>query len=215
MAKTQSFSIRAVGLVLAVSFTTVLIFSLETVSLGQSAAQLLKEGSRYQAADDTSDRAPEVYRQLIMKYPKSAQAEAAQYFLGAFYERKFFILEQRSNVQDWDSMNKAENELYVYLGRYPRGFYLADAYQSLAIVALRRGYRGSAKSLYGKMREAAGKDRKVYIFRLTWSPNTGDVIKGYCDTSSLASASIDAIDKESSFDGVIGILTNWAHGNCR
>jgi len=183
-------------------------------TMGQSAAQLLKEGSKYQASDDISDRAPDLYRQLIRKYPKSAEAESAQFFLGAYYSRKFFILEQRSKVQDWGSMNRAEEELYSYIGKYPRGFYLADAYHTLAIIALRRDYRDNAKSLWNKMKDAAGKDRKVYIFRVTWSPSAEDVIKGYCDTVALARTSLDGITKDLSFNNIVKDLTNWARSNC-
>jgi len=206
---------RAAKYLGASCLTLALMFLTTPLLFGQSAAKLLSEGSRYQAADDTSDRAADLYRQLIRKHPRSAQAESAQFFLAGYYRRKFFILEERSKVQDWESMNKAEDEYYTYIGKYARGVYLADAYHDLAVISLRRGYRDKARSLYDKMKESAAKDRRVYIFRFTWSPNTNDVIKRYCDTASLASASFDAIDKESTFSGVVSVLTNWARAHCR
>lgn len=214
MLRNRLLSIRPVKYLTAASVTLVLLISTVPVAECQSAAQLLKDGSRYQAADDTSDQAADLYRQLIRKYPKSAEAESGQFFLGAYYQRKFFILEQRAKVQDWDSLNKAEEELYAYVGKYPQGFYFADAYYSLGIAALRRGYKASARSLWSKTKEAAGKDRKVYIFRFTWSYSKDDIIKRYCDTASLASASGDALNKEWSFDGVVSALTNWARDHC-
>jgi len=176
--------------------------------------QLLREGGRYQAIDDTTDRATEMYQQLIKQYPNSAEAESAQYFSGAYYSRKFFIIEKRSNVQDWGSMNRAEQELYAYIGKYPRGLYLADSYNTLAIVALRRGYRDNARGLWTKMRDSADKDRKVFISRVTWSSSNDDVIKGYCDTAALADTSLGLLDKKLSFDQMVGELTNWARSNC-
>lgn len=215
MAKTRFLLLPAIGYVLGGCFTIVLIISITPPTLGQGAAQLLKEGSRYQGADDTSDRAADLYRQLIREYPKSAQAESAQFFLGTYFEKKFFIIEQRSKSLDWDSLNKADEELYAYVGRYPKGSYLADAYHALAIVALRRGYGDTASKLYEKMKGVAANDQRVYIFRFTWSPNSSDLIKGYCDTASLASASLEATRQQSSFDGVVRVLTDWARGHCR
>jgi hypothetical protein len=209
-------AIHVVRHIITLNLTMLLMISLAGQVMGQGGPeQLLKEGSRYQAIDDTSDRAAELYQQLIRTHPKSAQAEAAQFFLGGYYSRKFFIIENRSNVQDWGSMNRAEQELYTYLGNYQNGFYVADAYHTLALIALRRGYWENAKKLWMQMREVAAKDRKVYIFRVTWSTYSEDVIKGYCDTAGLADVSLYMLDKQLSFDQLVSGLTNWARGQCR
>ena len=193
-----------------------LMISLAGQVMAQSGAeQMLKEGGRYQALDDTSDRAADVYQQLIRNHPKTAEAEAAQFFLGAYYSRKFYIIESKSNVQDWGSLNRAEQELYAYIGKYPNGLYLADAYHTLALSALRRGYSENAKKLWMLMREVAAKDRKVYIYRITWSTYSEDVIKGYCDTGALSDVALSMLDKQLSFDQVVPLLTNWARGQCR
>lgn len=192
-----------------------LLATTQTNVFAQTAAQLLRHGSTYQAADDTSDRAPELYKQLMTKYPQSAEAESAQYFLGAYYSRKFFILEGRNQVEDWGSFNRAEEALYAYLDRYPRGFYLADSYATLSLISLRRNYRDKALSLWTRMKDVADKDKKVYIYRLTWSTNPDDVIKGYCDTKALAEAGFNVLDQKSSFGDTIKSLTNWARSNCR
>ncbi len=199
---------------IATIVTILLIISIADRAACQKPEQLLREASRYQAIDDTSDRATEMYQQLIKQYPNSAEAESAQYFSGAYYSRKFFIIEKRNNVQDWGSMNRAEQELYAYIGKYQRGFYLADSYNTLAIIALRRGYRDSARSLWTKMKETAGQDRKVYVYRVTWSSSNDDVIKGYCDTAALAAVSLDLMGRKMSFDQVVNELTNWARSNC-
>ena len=196
--------------------TVCFAIALTTSALGKtpSAAQLLKQGSSYQAADDTSDRAPDIYRQLIRLFPKSVEAEAAQFFLGTYYQRKFFILEQRSKTQDWESLNRAEEELYRYKGKYPKGSYIADTFHILATIALRRGYGTTAASWLQNMKQAAAADKKVYIFRMTWSPNTNDLVKAYCDTRALADANLDPINRKLSFDAVMNEVTNWARRSC-
>ncbi|HTG94797.1 MAG TPA: hypothetical protein VL866_19530 [Pyrinomonadaceae bacterium] len=206
---------RALKCLLGTTFLLMPLIYLPDKREVQSASKLLKDGSRYQAADDTSDRAADLYRELLRKYPKSVEAESAQFFLGSYYQVKFFILEQRSKVQDWNSFNLAEDELYRYIGKYPKGAYLADAYNRLAIVALRRGYASNARSLWSKMKAAGVTDRKVYVAKVTWSPTTDDQIKGYCDTKLLADASLEAMDKNNNFNGVVYALTNWAKSRCR
>jgi len=199
---------------IAATVTVLLMFSIADRAMCQRPEQLLREGSRYQAIDDTTDRATEMYQQLIKQYPNSAEADSAQYFSGAYYSRKFFILEKRNHVQDWGSMNRAEQELYAYIGKYPRGLYLADSYNALAIVALRRNYRDNARAIWAKMRDSAFYDRKVYISRVTWSSSSDDLIKGYCDTAGLAAISLSLVDDKSSFDQIVTEITNWARNNC-
>ena len=195
-------------------FACFVLATMQTNVFAQTPAQLLKQGSGYQASDDTSDRAPELYREVLMKHPKSAEAESAQFFLGGYYNKKFFILEARNQVEDWGSFNRAEEALYAYVDQYPRGSYLADSYQTLALIALRRNYRDKAISLWTRMKEVADRDRKVYIYRFTWSTNSDDVIKGYCDTKALADASFAVMGQKSSFAGKVNSLTNWARANC-
>lgn len=182
-----------------------------------SAVQLLKEGSAYQSADDTNDRAASAYHLVIQKYPSSTQAEQAQYFLGTYYEKKFFLLEGQSKLEDWSAFNEAEQALYGYVGMYTsRGTksYLADSYYALAIIALRRGYRDAASKLLTKMSNSARQDSQVYLSKVV--PRRSDeVIKKYCDTKSLAAAALDAINNSSSFDATINNLTGWCRRNCK
>jgi hypothetical protein len=203
-------------LLFRLAFTAGVLVTLTTAAFGKTAspAQLLKQGSSYQAADDTTDRAADIYRQLIRLFPKSVEAEAAQFFLGSYYHRKFFILEQREKMQDWGALNRAEEELYKYKGKYPKGSYLADTYHLLATIALRRGYSGTAVSWLQNMKQAAAADKKVYIYRMTWSPNTNDVVKRYCDSRALADANLEPVNEKFDFDRVMNEVTNWARRNC-
>lgn len=199
------------------AFAAGFVIAMTTPALGKtpSAAQLLKQGSSYQAADDTTDRAADIYRQLIRLFPKSTEAEAAQFFLGTYYARKFFILEQRSKTQDWEALNRAEEELFKYKGKYSSGFYISDAFHLLATIAMRRGYTKNALTYLQAMKQTARIDTKVYIFRMTWSPNTSDVVKRYCDTGALADTSLQLINKKLAFDSAMSDVTNWARGNCK
>ncbi|MGI9068405.1 MAG: tetratricopeptide repeat protein [Pyrinomonadaceae bacterium] len=204
--------------VMIICATALSISALSMKARSQNAAHLLKEGVSYQNADDTSDRAADLYRQLIRRYPTSAQAEQAQFFLGTYYQKKFFLLEGKSKVQDWSSFNQAEQALYGYVGAYTtKGTksYLADSYHMLAVIALRRGYPDTARTLLNKMIGVATKDRQVYINKVVWSARADDVIKGYCDTTALASASLDAIKSGKSFTEIVSTLNNWCRGHCR
>jgi hypothetical protein len=186
-------------------------------------AQLLKEGSSYQSADDTSDRAAIAYRLVIQKYPNSIQAEQAQYFLGTYYEKKFFLIEGKSKVPDWSSFDQADKEFYSYVGKYrTKGAksYLADSYFNLAMIALRRGYRNkdyrdTANKLLTQMNDVAKQDNKVYVTKVVWSARSDDVVKKYCDTKSLASATSTAINSGSSFDAAVRNLTTWSQSSCK
>ena len=205
--------------------TLALIVAAFVISIAGQATpvQLLKEGSLYQSADDTSDRAAIAYRLVIQKYPNSIQAEQAQYFLGTYYEKKFFLVEGKSKVPDWSSFDQADQEFYSYVGKYrTKGTksYLADSYFNLAMIALRRGYRNkdyrdTANKLLTQMSEVARQDSKVYVTKVVWTARSDDVVKKYCDTKSLASATSTAINSASSFDAAIRNLTAWSQSNCR
>ena len=182
------------------------------------AAKLLKEAAYYQSEDDTSDRAAELYRQLILKYPTSLQAEQAQFYLGTYYQNKFFIIQHRKNVQDWSAFNQAEAALDLYIRKYPRGSYLADAYYALALISLRRDYnnntyRSRALSYLDKM---AGQkaDGKVEMYRVVWTPYPDDVLKRTCAKNQLANSERALINQNSTFDSFIVVLREWCKGNC-
>jgi hypothetical protein len=197
-----------------------LISQLTTVTRPQEsgAARLLNEGTYYQSGDDISDRAADSYRQLILKYPKTTQAEQAQFFLGTYYQNKFFIVEYRQKRQDWSSFNQAEDALRTYITKYPRGSYLADAYYSLALISLRRGYnnqyRQDAKSLLDMMSKQ-GVDGQIYVYKVVWSPYPEDVVKLTCQKNSLAAGELTLINRISTFEGFRTASGEWCRNNCK
>jgi hypothetical protein len=218
MAGKQSSSNRARNLATLGLATALCLSAGMLVAKGQgSAAQLLKEGSSYQGADDTSDRAAIVYRIVIQKYPRSIQAEQAQFYLGTYYQNKFFIIEHKYGKQDWSAFNQAEDALKAYAASYPKGTYLADAYHSLALISLRRGYSDShqadAKAWLVKM-SGQGTDSKIYMYKVIWSPHSDDVVKRTCNKNALAAAETILINRNTTFDNFTTALKEWCKNNC-
>jgi tetratricopeptide (TPR) repeat protein len=184
----------------------------------QSAAQLLKEGRYYQGSDDTTDRAADRYRSIINKYPNSPQAEEAQFYLGTYYQKKFYILEHTELVQDWSSFNQAEEALNEYVRRYSvKGakFYLADAYHTLAVIAIRRGDTKTALYQLQQMLQASSKDPLVHIYKMVWSPSSEDVVKSVCHSKNLASATLEVAGGDMPFSERIRRLRDWCRSNCK
>lgn len=221
MLKKRTYSNQAMKSLAFVCLATLLIMLVTWDVRSQersSAAKLLSEGTYYQSGDDTSDRAADSYRQLILRYPDSTQAEQAQFYLGIYYQNKFFILEHRYKTQDWSSFNQAEDALHTYVGKYPRGSYLADAYYALAMISLRRGYsnkyRADAKSWLNKM-SGQRADGKVYLYKVVWSPHSDDVIKLTCEKNSLAANELILINRISTFEGFTIALKEWCRNNCK
>jgi hypothetical protein len=182
------------------------------------AAALLKQGTTYQAVDDISDRAADFYRLVLQKYPDSPESERAQFYLASYYQKKFFILDQTNHVQDWSAFNEAESALYAYVGKYARngaGSYLGDAYHTLAIISLRRGYIDNARRQLAEMRNVASRDGSVYIYTLVWSRNAADVVDKNCNTAVLASGTLENIRSPFDFDRFVRDLRTWCRQHCR
>jgi hypothetical protein len=182
-----------------------------------SAASLLRQGTSYQAVDDVSDRAADYYRLVLQKYPTSSQAEQAQFYLASYYQKKFFILEQRSKTQDWSAFNEAENALNAYVTNYSKkgtGSYLGDAYHTLGVISLRRGYVDSARKYFDSMAKVGARDRSVFIYKVVWSANPADVVNKTCKTETLAAGSLQSIKSPFNFDTFLNDLRAWCRKNC-
>lgn len=184
----------------------------------QSAAQLLKDGTYYHSIDDMSDRAGDRYRQIIRQFPKSKEAEQAQFYLGTYYQKKFYILEHTNRVQDWSSFNEAEGALNGYITKYSVSGYkthLSDAYYTLAMIALRRGDSKTAAYQLDQMQRQAPKDSSVTIYKVVWSPSDQDVIKKDCDSRELAAATLQLSSKTGDFNEIVYVLKEWCNQKCR
>jgi len=180
------------------------------------AGQLLKQGTYYQSIDDISDRAADSYRLVILKYPDSFEAEQALFYLASYYQKKFFILEETSGVQDWSAFNEAEDALYKYIKKYTlkgRGSYLGDAYHTLAIIALKRGNIELAKQDLSKMSKTGARDPKVFIYKVVWS-HDASAVNADCNTRALASGTLESVSSPLNFNQFISNLRTWCRSHC-
>jgi len=184
----------------------------------QPATELLKEGRYYHGLNDISDRAAERYQMTMKASPRSPQAEEAQYYLGTYFQKKFYLLEERYRVQDWSTFNRAEEAYFGYISKYTgKGFhlYLSDAYYALAMVALRRGSDENAQKYLWALNEASVKDQEVAVFYGLLPPDSKDVKNAVCNSRSLAAATLEIIGKEKSFPGRTNMLRQWHRSNCK
>jgi tetratricopeptide (TPR) repeat protein len=198
-------------------FTTVMGTPVATAS-----QQLLNQASYYYSVDDTSDRAADLYRQVVAKYPNSPEAEQAQFYLGLYFHKKFYCLRSRNRIDDWSAFNSAEEALNKYIKDYSyRGAkaYLADAYFTLALIYLQRGDASNRQTainyLNTMVRDAAAKDSQVYVDSIVWTPDTNESIKFNYKTIQLAAALQEAIGHSNDFDRLRVELRNWCRKNQR
>lgn len=184
-------------------------------SAAQSAKQLLDQATYYHSIDDTTERAADLYRLVQTRYPHTLEAELATYYLGLYYQKKFYVLMNTSRVANWTAFNQAEAALQTYIKIYSnsgRKGYLADAYHTLAIIALQRGNRQAAESYLREMVSAASKDGTVYVSNIVWSPDKKALVNRTCDTRSLAAQTLKLSNLY--FDQAIGELRSWAESAC-
>lgn len=144
----------------------------------------------YYKNNDITDRAATEYRKVRDQFPRSKEAETAQYFLGSYYHRKFYILKEKKLREDWGTLVEAQGQYEDYVNRYAwksnTPTWLADAYFNLALVFLQRGDNKRAEESLGKMYGAAPYDRQTYVYHVIWSPNSSDVIDSNFDSRQLA-----------------------------
>jgi TolA-binding protein len=186
-----------------------------------TAKDLLKKANYYYSVDDITDRASDTYRELLTKYPKSPEAEQAQFYLGLYFHKKFYCLRSKGGKVDaWSVFNEAERALNTYNKNYSSkgtGAYLADSYFVLAMIYLQRGSdtnRQQAASYLDSMATAASRDRSVFIQDIVWTPNAKANLNVMCDARKLASAGLASMKRFNSFDQLVDDLRNWCRTNC-
>lgn len=188
-----------------------------------SADQCLSLGIYYYNNEDLADRAARQFKLVMTKYATAGkQAEQAQYFLGSYYQRKYYIQLRRQRKDDRKSLALAASEFKKYTDRYYKtgsGQWLADAFFNLGLVYLQLSDTGSAANELSKMRDASWRDGSVYIYQTVWSPDTGDVIDSYVPSKTLAEFALSTLSGKAgaqqwlqpgdSFDQKVSMLTKW------
>lgn len=158
-------------------------------TIRHDAGQIFSRGKFMFDNNDTSDEAARLFRQVIDGYPGSHEAEAAQFFLGSYYQRKYQIRARRTGEQELDTLARARRAYEDYVQKYPQGGpceCLADAYFNLALVNMQMGESGVARYNLSRMKEAAGRDPYVYIYQVSWTGSQKDIIDGHFSTARLA-----------------------------
>jgi hypothetical protein len=175
-----------------------------------TASQCVSLGVFYMNNDDVSDRAADHFRVVVTKYGDSPDAERAQYFLGSYYQRKFYIQRQRNRRQDAALLHSARAEYEKYARYYAMkgsGKWLGDAYFGAALTAVELGDVAAAKTFAERMQDVAARDSSVYVYQVVWSRDRRDIVDDYIDTRALA-AQVQAL-AGSPADQFISDLTKW------
>jgi hypothetical protein len=174
-----------------------------------TAEQMLSIGELYYNNAEIDGKAAQQFSLVIKKYPNSREAEKAQYYLGSYYQRKYYIQRERLLGDDRRPLDQAVFEYRKFISRYSGGSdYLSDARFNLFLVFSQLGELQAGASQLENMNEQYNRDTSVYIYQVAWSSNSKDVIDGSFDASLLASYAL-SISSISSFDNVLTLLKRW------
>ena len=186
---------------------------------------ILAKADLYYKNNDITDRAAVEYRAVRDRFPKTKEAATAQYYLGSYYHRKFYIQREQKLKDDLGVLVEAQGQYEDYAQRYawqtnpPE--WLADAYFNLALIFLQRGENKRGEEFLGKMYGAAPYDRTTYIYQVIWSPNSIDVIDASFDSKQLAEYANSLIYSQAyaqraplspPFDSIVEKIKRWCKG---
>jgi hypothetical protein len=187
--------------------------SMQSQSQPQSAEQILKLGFFYYNNDDITDKAAEQFRAVITKYPKSNEAETAQYYLGSYYQRKYYVQMEKFRKQDARSLESAKKEYRAYTDKYYNAGshqWLSDAFFNLALVYLQSGDARNAGYELNKIGDASGVDNAIYIYQVVYSQSYDDVVDSSCNSKRLADYTSSLIkDSRQSFKQTTAAIRDW------
>jgi hypothetical protein len=176
--------------------------------------QLLKLGFFYYNNDDISDKAAAQFRAVIARDPGSNAAETAQYYLGSYYQRKYYVQQAKFGKPDRQALEMAKREYRAYTDRYYKTGthqWLADAFFNLALVLLQQNDARNAGYELNKLNEAASLDNSVYIYQVVYSTNSADILDGYFPSGPLANytASLLYGGKVQGFNQQAAAIKDW------
>lgn len=165
-----------------------------STTLTQAQSSELKKalalGDFYYKNGDITDKAAVQYRKVRDSAPKSSEGATAQYYLGSYFHRKFYIQKEKKLKEDVGLLTEAKAEYEGYASKSawnsPKPEWLSDAYFNLALILAQRGDSQQTEQYLGKMFGAAPYDQKVYIYQVVWSPSAKDVVDAYVDSRQLA-----------------------------
>lgn len=171
----------------------------------------------YYTSNDVSDRAAAEYRRVRNKYKGTAEAATAQYFLASYYQRKFYIIKEKSGSGDAGALAQAAAEYDAYTRSYARANsseLLSDARFNLALVYMELGKLDPATKELGRLRdEDAAKDGSVYIRQVVWTSNQKDVIDGNFNARELAEVARIQLQQTRSAERTVRAVKEWCWNN--
>ncbi len=191
-----------------------------TLAYGQNKVmQRYQMGLYHYNIDDVSDAAAREFKWVFTQFPGSLVAEYSQFYLGSYYQRKFYITKHNGNNARYPILAEAERTYGDYIEKYKfqeKSIWLSDAYFNQALIFLERQELPRADtSLAQIIAYAHDKDPTIYIYQLVWSRDFGDVIDASFDALPLASY-FSALLKTASVDfdatkrvNMLERLKNW------
>jgi hypothetical protein len=178
---------------------------------------ILDLGLYYYNNDDLSGKAEQSFKQLLAKkYDGTEQAETAQYYLAAYYQRKFYIQRVKRHVDDWNTLKQSATEYRNYTNKYywgGRHTWLCDAFFNLAMVNLQLGETGNALNELSKIKEASSRDGTIYVYQVVWSSQSQDVVDSNLSALRLADCARQAaLNNPKYFERAVSVIRQWAQG---
>lgn len=152
--------------------------------------QALARGKFYYDNGDTSEAAPDQFRQIIKQYSHSREAEEAQFYLASYYQRKYYITRERWRKDYPESLDKARTEYKEYIAAYSKGGsgnWLSDARFNLSLVYLElENVAQAIQELTNIALFDSTRDPSIYVYQIIWSPAPEDVVSSDFSAKDLA-----------------------------
>ena len=189
----------------------------------QTAQSKLDLAVHYYNTDDLNKRAEELLKQLLIKrYDGTPQSESAQYYLAAYYQRRFYLCSEKRGDPDWSALKDARDAYRAYTDKYYAAGthqWLNESFFNLAMVHLQRNEPKEATYELWKMRKAADIDPAVYIYQIVWSPQSYDVIDSSLPAAQLADYALKVVEEvanenkeQFNFPKAVLLIQKWSQG---
>ncbi len=187
------------------------------VQTDQSAQSKLDLAVHYYNTDDLNKRAEELLKELLIKrYDGMPQSESAQYYLAAYYQRRFYLCSEKRGDPDWSALKKGRDEYRNYTDKYYNEGthqWLNESFFNLAMVYLQLGEPWNAVNELEKMKKAAEIDPGVYIYQIVWSSQSENVIDSSLPAAPLADYALRIIyESGKDFDRAVLLIQKWCQG---
>ena len=208
-----------------------MVLLLTAVSLAQSpnaqtdqrAQSKLDLALHYYNTDDLNKRAEDLLKQLLIKrYDGTPQSESAQYYLGAYYQRRFYLCREKRGDPDWSALKDGRDAYRAYTDRYYTAGthqWLNESFFNLAMVHLQLNDPWNAVNELEKMKKAAEIDPGVYIYQIVWSSQSQDVIDSSLPAAKLADYALKVVEEVANenkeyfnVDKAVLLIQKWCQG---